>query len=189
MHSASRVLFEQMDMDGFKVPQIKTPQDVLVDVPVPKVNGGGYRSKVRLAAGHSPLDWQELVSTRGKAGRLVTGVDKIRSDARSLERFRKLNNPQSLQQLERGVPTFAIRPPLRVSREELARHRSPEDCWTVINGKVYSISAYMDFHPGGAKILMEKSAGQDSTVLFNRYHRWISVEKMLETCLVGVYAG
>lgn len=222
MHSASRVLFEQMErnnravaeMEGFKVPQIKTtsstPRNVRFDVNdgvaiqascstlgVPttatssstKINAGGYRNKVRLAPGHSPLDWQDLVNTKGKAGKLITGIDKIKNNPESLESFKKLNTPQSLIQLERGVPTFAIRPPLRIDEEELARHNTPEDCWTVINGKVFSLSSYMDFHPGGAKILMDKSAGQDSTVLFNRYHRWISVEKMLETCFVGVYVG
>ncbi|KAL3229189.1 Uncharacterized protein RNJ44_02276 [Nakaseomyces bracarensis] len=206
MHSASKVMFEQMERNNmdFKAPMSTKPR-IRIDTPmqascstlgVPqgvssnnKINGGGYRNKVRLAPGHSPLDWHELVSTKGKAGKLVTGLDKIRNDSESLENFKKLNSPQSLILLERGVPTFAIRPPLRVDEEELARHNTPEDCWTVINGKVFSISSYMDFHPGGAKILLDKSAGQDSTMLFNRYHRWISVEKMLETCFVGVYVG
>lgn len=202
MHSASRVLMQmERHKMAFKVPQMKPPQinvsdeprSVLMDVPVQAscstLRAGGYRNKVKLAPGHSALDWQEMVSTKGKAGKLITGIDSIREDPKVLEHFKEVNSPQSLIQLERGVPTYAIRPPLCIDAHELARHNTAEDCWTVINGKVYSISSYLSFHPGGAKILIDKSSGQDSTVLFNRYHRWISVEKMLETCLVGVYVG
>ena len=36
-----------------------------------------------------------------------------------------------------------------VSHAELARHNKQSDAWLAIRGKVYNVTAYMDFHPGG----------------------------------------
>ena len=45
-------------------------------------------------------------------------------------------------------------------------HDKPNDCWTVYNGKVYDITRYQDFHPGGRDKLF-LGAGKDCTKLFN----------------------
>ncbi|KAH8581924.1 cytochrome b5-like heme steroid binding domain-containing [Cryptosporidium sp. chipmunk genotype I] len=36
-----------------------------------------------------------------------------------------------------------------VTREELKAHNSQEDCWISYQGKVYDITKYLEFHPGG----------------------------------------
>jgi cytochrome b involved in lipid metabolism len=82
--------------------------------------------------------------------------------------------------------TAFIGGPLRnISREELAEHNTKFDCWTALNGKVYNITQYIDYHPGGVPKLM-LGAGKDCTALFNRYHAWVNYESMLSKCLVGV---
>ena len=40
-----------------------------------------------------------------------------------------------------------------------------EDAWTAIQGKVYNITPYIRFHPGGQDTLM-RVAGRDGTRLF-----------------------
>mmetsp|Transcript_6905 Transcript_6905/g.7224 ORF Transcript_6905/g.7224 Transcript_6905/m.7224 type:complete len:168 (+) Transcript_6905:36-539(+) len=76
--------------------------------------------------------------------------------------------------------------PLRnISREELAQHNTKFDCWTALNGKVYNITQYIDYHPGGVNKLM-LGAGKDCTPLFNKYHAWVNYESMLSKCQVGV---
>ncbi|ODQ83154.1 hypothetical protein BABINDRAFT_26159, partial [Babjeviella inositovora NRRL Y-12698] len=84
----------------------------------------------------------------------------------------------------RGIHPSAF--PLRVTKEELKKHRTHEDSWTTIKGKVYNITPYLDFHPGGREELM-KCAGKEGTLLFNKYHAWVNVERMLDSCMVGVY--
>ncbi|XP_078660877.1 cytochrome b5 reductase 4-like isoform X2 [Branchiostoma floridae x Branchiostoma belcheri] len=71
-----------------------------------------------------------------------------------------------------------------VTPEELAKHDTESDAWTAIRGKVYNVTAYAEYHPGGAEELM-RAAGRDGTDLFNEVHRWVNYESMLESCLVG----
>lgn len=78
--------------------------------------------------------------------------------------------------------------PIYVTNEILKMHKTQDDCWTVLSGKVYNITAYMKFHPGGVDELM-KCAGKDGTSLFMKYHAWVNFERMLENCLVGFYIG
>ncbi|EDV25029.1 uncharacterized protein TRIADDRAFT_56539 [Trichoplax adhaerens] len=72
----------------------------------------------------------------------------------------------------------------KITNDELARHNTETDAWTCIRGKVYNITPYMKFHPGGIDELM-RSVGCDGTDLFDEIHRWVNVESMLAKCLVG----
>ena len=62
-------------------------------------------------------------------------------------------------------------------------HASPDDCWTIIRGKVYDISKYIKFHPGGDKILL--GAGKDCTALFDKYHAWVNLDALLSKSCLG----
>jgi cytochrome b involved in lipid metabolism len=91
--------------------------------------------------------------------------------------------------------------------DEVRQHRKRGDAWTAIHGKVYNMTAYFPFHPGGMsppsfcaasllqlltialsigdKYLMS-IAGKDGTKDFMETHSWVNAEKMLEKCMVGV---
>eukprot|EP00262_Sarcandra_glabra_P014895 TRINITY_DN4471_c0_g2_i3.p1 TRINITY_DN4471_c0_g2~~TRINITY_DN4471_c0_g2_i3.p1 ORF type:complete len:226 (+),score=31.32 TRINITY_DN4471_c0_g2_i3:357-1034(+) len=71
-----------------------------------------------------------------------------------------------------------------ISMDEIKQHKAEGSIWTVLKGRVYNISPYMKFHPGGVDMLM-KAAGKDCTSLFNKYHAWVNAEFLLEKCLVG----
>lgn len=75
----------------------------------------------------------------------------------------------------------------RVTKEEVKQHRTKDDAWTIINNKVYNITPYINFHPGGADEIM-KGAGRDGTTLFMKYHPWVNVDTMLKNCWIGVLA-
>ncbi|TQS37608.1 hypothetical protein Golomagni_01912 [Golovinomyces magnicellulatus] len=63
--------------------------------------------------------------------------------------------------------------------------RKGKDAWTVLGGKVYNITPYLPFHPGGEAELL-RSAGRDGTKLFTEVHPWVNWEGMLASCLVGI---
>ena len=75
-----------------------------------------------------------------------------------------------------------------ITMTEVATHGTEADGWTVLRGKVYNLSPYLDFHPGGRKILTQ-ALGKDCTALFDRYHRWVNGGYMLEKCKIGVLEG
>ena len=62
---------------------------------------------------------------------------------------------------------------LQVTAEELRKHRRLDNCWTCIRGRVYNLSHYLEFHPGGVSELM-RAAGIDATSLFMEIHNWVS---------------
>ncbi|XP_070190637.1 cytochrome b5 reductase 4-like isoform X2 [Littorina saxatilis] len=73
---------------------------------------------------------------------------------------------------------------LNVTTAELLQHNTPDDAWIALRGKVYNISPYLEYHPGGVDELM-RGAGVDGTQLFDEIHKWVNAESMLEKCYVG----
>ena len=71
-----------------------------------------------------------------------------------------------------------------VSHQELAKHNKAEDCWMAVRGKVYNVTRYLDFHPGGSDQLL-RGAGKDATNLFDQYHAWVNIDQLLAKCFVG----
>lgn len=55
-------------------------------------------------------------------------------------------------------------------------------------GKVYNITPYLPFHPGGKGELL-RGAGKDSEKLFKEIHPWVNWDGMLGECLVGILVG
>ncbi|KAI0303645.1 cytochrome b5 [Multifurca ochricompacta] len=112
------------------------------------------REKVVLAPGHSPLDWAAL-KTSGTDLRVCPSC------------------------LIGAVTTLSRIPP-----SVLRMHNKRDDAWAAFSGKVYNITPYLAFHPGGEKELM-RVAGRDGTKLFALTHAWVNVDFMLDACLVG----
>jgi len=51
-----------------------------------------------------------------------------------------------------------------ITKEEAAKHDTVQDCWLIIDGKVYDVTSYVDSHPGQESIL--EGCGMDSTELY-----------------------
>ena len=75
-----------------------------------------------------------------------------------------------------------------ITMTELSKHDQPDDCWIAIRGKVFNITAYLDYHPGGQDELM-KAAGKNATNMFDDVHGWVNYENLLEKCFIGRLVG
>ncbi|KAG7128521.1 Cytochrome b5 reductase 4 like protein [Verticillium longisporum] len=85
----------------------------------------------------------------------------------------------------RNLP--ANTPYLKVTPSMLKRQtgRKGKDAWMALGGRVYNVTPYAAYHPGGVPELM-RGAGREATKLFGEVHPWVNYETMLSACLVGV---
>jgi flavocytochrome c len=58
---------------------------------------------------------------------------------------------------------------LQITRDELAKHASSDDCWVAIGGDVYDFTDFLDDHPAGAEAIL-KLGGTDGTEAFDAVH-------------------
>lgn len=81
-----------------------------------------------------------------------------------------------------GVPHM-----LRVTPSMLKQRngRKGKPAWSSFQGRVYNITPYLPFHPGGEDQL-RRAAGKDGEKLFNETHPWVNFENMLAGCEVGI---
>ncbi len=49
---------------------------------------------------------------------------------------------------------------------DVAKHKTPSDCWMAISNSVYNVTNYVDMHPGGADIVL-MYCGKDATQAYN----------------------
>lgn len=71
-----------------------------------------------------------------------------------------------------------------ITEEELSQHNTQSDAWICIRGRVYNITPYLEYHPGGIPEIM-RGVGKDGTDLFDETHKWVNAESMLEKCFIG----
>ncbi|KAJ3413872.1 hypothetical protein HDV05_007393 [Chytridiales sp. JEL 0842] len=73
----------------------------------------------------------------------------------------------------------------RYKPSEIALHNKKDDCWMALQGKVYNVTHYLKFHPGGVGQLM-RGAGKNATELFMTVHPWVNTDHLLgDKCMVG----
>lgn len=77
------------------------------------------------------------------------------------------------------------RAPLRLySIEDVRKHNTKEDCWVIVDGKVYDVTSWIERHPGGELLILDV-AGMDITDAFLVNHlSWVR-EKLLPHYQVG----
>ncbi|GMM29625.1 hypothetical protein DAMA08_023700 [Martiniozyma asiatica (nom. inval.)] len=71
------------------------------------------------------------------------------------------------------------------SREEIARHMSPTDCWMIIKGRVYNVTPIVETHPGGSDCLFD-CAGVDATTAFDDVGHSQYAWEALNDCYLGL---
>ncbi|KAF7795985.1 hypothetical protein EIP86_007154 [Pleurotus ostreatoroseus] len=77
------------------------------------------------------------------------------------------------------------------TREEVAKHNTPDDLWIIIDGKVYNVSKFKEMHPGGTSVFFdEEIPGQDATEAFYSLHRHEVLQRpQYQRLVVGTVEG
>ncbi|KAK6347306.1 hypothetical protein TWF696_007377 [Orbilia brochopaga] len=74
------------------------------------------------------------------------------------------------------------------SVDEVKAHSKPDDLYIIVHGDVYDLTQFKNEHPGGKKIL-ERVAGKDATVQFQKYHKDSVLDKYRGKLQVGSLEG
>ncbi len=74
------------------------------------------------------------------------------------------------------------------SAEEVARHRSPSDCWMIINNRVWDVTSFLRDHPAGP-LIMQLHGGRDASTAFLDVHSESYLWSFIPHAFLGVVAG
>lgn len=72
-----------------------------------------------------------------------------------------------------------------LSTAEIKKHNSESDCWSIVNGKVYNLTSYVQKHPGGNAVIAN-ICGKDGTNSFSNQH---NTESKPKSVLSGFLLG
>ncbi|XP_070056287.1 cytochrome b5-like [Nicotiana tabacum] len=71
---------------------------------------------------------------------------------------------------------------------QITQHKSKQDCWILINGRVLDVTKFLEEHPGGEEVLIE-SAGKDATKEFEDIGHSKAAKNLLLKYQVGYIQG
>ncbi|MFA6177484.1 MAG: cytochrome b5 domain-containing protein [Candidatus Paceibacterota bacterium] len=71
-----------------------------------------------------------------------------------------INQTPNISGIDSKVTTLVL------SKAELAKHNSSQNCWLLISGKIYDVTSYINQHPGGASTIIP-NCGTDATTAYD----------------------
>ncbi|KAF2272837.1 uncharacterized protein EI97DRAFT_197518 [Westerdykella ornata] len=77
-------------------------------------------------------------------------------------------------------------PSKQFTREEIEKHDKEDDCWIVVDGKVYDATSVLSWHPGGKSAIMDHAGKvhQETTDEYSSIHDDYAYQKLNE-CVLG----
>lgn len=72
-----------------------------------------------------------------------------------------------------------------LTRQDVSKHCTPDDCWVILDGVVYDVTEYWRVHPGGGHYLL-RFAGSDATLGFREFNHSPFAFQQLQDSLLEV---
>jgi cytochrome b involved in lipid metabolism len=108
-----------------------------------------------------------LVILAGHSGAEVTWANRVATDTSAVTPYPTPSATASSEALPAPSETAAGQNVL--SLEMVAQRNTPEACWSVVNGSVYDLTAWIEQHPGGSGRIIGM-CGRDATADFTGQH-------------------
>ncbi|KAJ0989463.1 hypothetical protein J5N97_007819 [Dioscorea zingiberensis] len=67
---------------------------------------------------------------------------------------------------------------------DVSNHNTAQDCWLIIDGKVYDVTKFLEDHPGGDEVLLS-ATGKDATDDFEDVGHSSTARAMMDEYYVG----
>lgn len=98
----------------------------------------------------------------GHSGAKASWEDRIKdSSGSALTDSPAQDQVQADKNLSAGV--------IKLTNSEVKKHNSRGDCWSIVKGKVYNLTSYVQQHPGGTE-LISSICGIDGSAAFSNQH-------------------
>ncbi len=68
------------------------------------------------------------------------------------------------------APAYAVTPTKTYPVSQVKKHNQPGDCWSIVNGRVYNLTGYINRHPGGSSRILAM-CGKDGSAAYDSFHR------------------
>jgi cytochrome b involved in lipid metabolism len=99
-----------------------------------------------------------------------------------------LHDWKRLLMVSKDLAQLQGQPPRRnIPLEEIRQHNKNYDAWIILRGRVYNIGPYLPYHPGGVAIF-KNVLGKDATSMFDKYHRWVNIDGLIGSLMIGTAA-
>lgn len=73
-----------------------------------------------------------------------------------------------------------------ITQDEVALHRTPDDCWTIVNGAVYDLTSFVGRHPGGRSAISQICGGDGTSVFGEQHAGQAAPESQLSSLKIGM---
>ncbi|XP_004490217.1 cytochrome b5 [Cicer arietinum] len=70
--------------------------------------------------------------------------------------------------------------------QDASNHNTKDDCWIIVDGKVYDVTQYLDDHPGGDDVILA-ATGRDATEDFEDAGHSKSARELMEQYYIGEF--
>ncbi|KAF3431606.1 hypothetical protein FNV43_RR26337 [Rhamnella rubrinervis] len=110
-------------------------------------------------------------------------ADFVYMDSAATQGVRDNWNPK-ISELCLPKPTKMPKLTKLFTMQEASQHNTKDDCWVVIDGKVYDMTSYLDEHPGGDDVVIA-ATGKDATEEFEDAGHSRSARELMENFCIG----
>lgn len=127
---------------------------------------------------------QEAASNDQSNGSLANNAASNVEPTNVLENISAANPATLLNPTPTTAPTPTDMPIIYYTAALIATHNSPADCWIIVNNKVYDVTNYLPFHPGGINAILSYCGKDDSSAFAGLPHSQ-NANNLLATYFVG----
>lgn len=71
-----------------------------------------------------------------------------------------------------------------MTRADVESHCTEDDCWIILDGRVFDVTEFLDYHPGSKSLILD-FAGRDATQAFRKVHPYVNYAEVLAHEQVG----
>jgi len=130
----------------------------------------GQKNNLYLNQENQQLNTQEYKEIQTTTEEVKTETEEIQTTTVEVKtKTENQNNLVKAPEITTSLPQVSTQRQNTYTLDQVKKNNSKENCWSVIRGKVYDLTNWIDKHPGGADKILN-ICGKDGTEFFVKQH-------------------